>query len=275
MSTQNVLVLGGSKNIGYFTAVRLLDAGATVTFFLRNTAVFDDDAVVQKAVKAGKARLVKGDGLKQDDVARAWAEASRDRPVDTLLFTVGGTPKFSLTKGFLIEPHNLVTQCLLNTLCTLPRGAPPPRIVAVSSSGLTKRGHAALPAVLKPVYSLALAVPHRDKLGVERVLAHCAGRAWDAAEGEPAVDIMGEGWRAREGLPAEGALAGRVLVVRPALLTDGACEAEKGKGKAPYRVTESELGGYTVSRRDVGHFIAKALLQEWDQYAGKIVNVGY
>ena len=33
--------------------------------------------------------MVQGDGLKQDDVARAWAEAAKDRPVDTLLFTVG------------------------------------------------------------------------------------------------------------------------------------------------------------------------------------------
>ncbi|KAL1754626.1 hypothetical protein FB107DRAFT_215341 [Schizophyllum commune] len=273
MSFQNVLVLGGSKNIGYYAAVRLLDAGAAVTFLLRNTAVFDADPVLQRNIGAGKARLVQGDGLKQDDVARAWAEAAKDRPVDTLLFTVGGTPKFSLTKGFLIEPHNLVTQCLFNTLCTMPKDAPQPRIVVVSSIGLTKRSHASLPCVFKPFYAHALAVPHRDKLGVERVLAYCAGFAWDEGELEPAEDIVGANWRERKGLPAAGELQ-KVLVVRPALLTDGECEADKGIAQ-PYRASEEELGGYTVSRKDVGHFIAKAILDDWEKYEGKIMNVGY
>lgn len=107
MSAQNILALGASKNIGYFAAIRLLgepascvllpnfnscflaDAGATVTFLLRNPAVFDEDEAIKKAVAAGKAFLVKGDGLNQDDVARAWAEATSHGHVDTLLFTVG------------------------------------------------------------------------------------------------------------------------------------------------------------------------------------------
>jgi len=103
--SENVLVLGGSRNIGYHAAVRLLGgflpsrcglsliritaAGATVTFLLRSTSVFDNDEVVQSYVKSGKARLVKGDGLVKDDVKRAWEESGRDRLVDTVVFTVG------------------------------------------------------------------------------------------------------------------------------------------------------------------------------------------
>ncbi|KAL1681719.1 hypothetical protein EV122DRAFT_205062 [Schizophyllum commune] len=276
MSAQNILALGASKNIGYFTAIRLLDAGATVTFLLRNPAVFDEDEAIKKAVSSGKAFLVKGDGLNQGDVARAWAEATSHGPVDTLLFTVGGVPKgFSLTKGFIIEPHNLVTQCLLNTLCTIPKDAPQPRIVVVSSIGLTKRSHSSLPLIFKPLYAHALAMPHRDKLGVERVLAHCAGLPWDASEEEPADDIVGAGWRERQGLPGPGELK-QVLIVRPALLTDGECKADKKKeGREPYRAEEKELGGYTVSRKDVGHFIFKAVTTDWSKYGGKIINVGY
>ncbi|KAL1721720.1 hypothetical protein EV715DRAFT_194537 [Schizophyllum commune] len=276
MSAQNILALGASKNIGYFAAIRLLDAGATVTFLLRNPAVFDEDEIIKKAVAAGKAFLVKGDGLNQDDVARAWVEATSHGHVDTLLFTVGGVPKgFSLTKGFIIEPHNLVTQCLLNTLCTIPKDAPQPRIVVVSSIGLTKRSHSSLPLIFKPLYAHALAMPHRDKLGVERVLAHCAGLPWDASEEEPADDIVGAGWRERQGLPGPGELK-QVLIVRPALLTDGECKADKKKeGREPYRAEEKELGGYTVSRKDVGHFIFKAVTSDWNKYGGKIINVGY
>ncbi|KAL1685885.1 hypothetical protein GGG16DRAFT_65340 [Schizophyllum commune] len=274
--SQNFLVLGASKNIGYYAAVRLLDAGATVTFLLRNTAVFNADLVIQRNIGAGKARLVQGDGLKQDDVAHAWAEAAKDRQADTLLFTFvssSGTPKFSLIKGFLIEPHNLVTQCLFNTLCTMSKDAPQPRIVVVSSIGLTKRSHASLPCVFKPFYAHALAVPHRDKLGVERVLAYRAGFPCDEEEPEPAEDIVGANWRERKGLPAAGELQ-KVLVVWPALFTDGEWEADKGVAQ-PYRASEEELGGYTVSRKDVGHFIAKAILDDWEKYEGKIMNVGY
>jgi NAD(P)-dependent dehydrogenase (short-subunit alcohol dehydrogenase family) len=105
--SENVLVLGGSRNIGYHAAVRLLGgffcsrcglslmsiiaAGATVTFLLRSTSVFDNDEVVQGYIESGKARLVKGDGLVKDDVKRAWEETGRDRPVDTVVFTVGKT----------------------------------------------------------------------------------------------------------------------------------------------------------------------------------------
>ena len=107
--SENVLVLGGSRNIGYYAAVRLLGrflpvssrsglsltliiaAGATVTLLLRSTSVFDNDEVVQGYIKSGKARLVKGDGLVKDDVKRAWEESGRDRPVDTVVFTVGKT----------------------------------------------------------------------------------------------------------------------------------------------------------------------------------------
>jgi hypothetical protein len=64
-------------------------AGASATFLLRSPAVFDEDAEIQGYVKAGKARLLKGDALIQDNVQRAWDEASKAATVDLLLFTVG------------------------------------------------------------------------------------------------------------------------------------------------------------------------------------------
>jgi len=105
----NILSIGASRNIGYFSSIRLLgifrvylsyaptdldayciiDSGATVTFLLRSPGVFDSDNVIQKYVKSGHARLLKGDALIVEDVQRAWDEAAKDRPVDVLLFTVG------------------------------------------------------------------------------------------------------------------------------------------------------------------------------------------
>ena len=60
-----------------------------MTFLLRSPTTFDEDESIQKYVKSGKARLIKGDGLVLADVQNVWAAASTDRPVDLLIFTVG------------------------------------------------------------------------------------------------------------------------------------------------------------------------------------------
>lgn len=184
-------------------------------------------------------------------------------------------------KGLIIFPENLVTQSLLNALCTMPESMPRPRVVTISSNGLTKASHAALPAILKPLYGYFLAAPHKDKAGAERVIAYCAGLEWNVTDdGEPGEEIMGPAWRERKGLPAPGSLR-EVLVMRPAILTDGECKADKtqtaicGAVKPPYRVSEEEITGYTVSRKDVAHFIAEAMLNHWDEYSGKRISLAY
>ncbi|CAA7270997.1 unnamed protein product [Cyclocybe aegerita] len=278
----NVLAIGSSRNIGYYSSIRLLNSGATVTFLLRSPGVFDADETIQKYIKAGKAHLVKGDALVKEDVQRVWDEAGKHGPVDVLLFTVGGTPKFSFTKGFVIDPANLVTQSLFNALCTIPTSEPQPRVITISSTGLTRTSHAKLPLPLKPFYGHFLALPHKDKVGAERLVAHCAGWSWNTKDdGEPEDDIMGakgDEWKKREGLPAEGSLK-RALVIRPAFLTDGECKAEdekeKKKGKPGYRVSEGELGGWTVSRKDVAHFVADAILNRWSEFENKRVNIAH
>ncbi|KAJ7130180.1 hypothetical protein C8R44DRAFT_829667 [Mycena epipterygia] len=276
MASLSILTFGASRNIGYFSAVRLLEKGATVTFLLRSPAVFDEDALIQGYVKSGKARLLKGDATNEADTRRAWNEAG---VVDAVFFSVGITPTFHIFKGLVFESRNLVTQCMLNVLCTMPTytDAPQPKIIVISSTGLTPTAHAALPLLIKPLYSL-LDVPHTDKIGMERAIAYCSGWKWNSeADGEPTSDIMGEGWMQRKGLPAPGTLKD-VLVIRPALLTDGQCVADrveaKGKGKS-YRVSQEELGGYTISRKDVAHLAVDALAR-WEEFANKrIVNVAY
>jgi hypothetical protein len=165
----------------------------------------------------------------------------------------------------------------MNVLRTLP--SPNTRLITISSSGLTNKSHKSLPILLKPLYGAALAAPHRDKLGSERLIHHVAGWTWN--EDEPIEEILASGWDKTEVLPAPGTLK-RILIIRPALLTDGDCQADSGKQKVkngkpvpPYRVSEQELGGYTVSRKDVAHFIADTVLNRWNEYEGKIVNVGY
>ncbi|KAJ7772662.1 hypothetical protein DFH07DRAFT_913526 [Mycena maculata] len=272
MAPLNILTFGASRNIGYFAAVRLLEQGATVTFLLRSPSIFDEDTTIRKYVQSGHARLVKGDALNEADTRRAWDAAGI---VDAVVFTIGATPSsasFSLTKGLVMKTPNLCTQCILNVLCTMPTSAhgPQPKLVVLSSTGLTPAAHKALPILLKPLYSM-LGAPHRDKVAMERVIAHCAGWTWDPKrDSEPTVDLMGEGWTERSGLPSRGSLD--VLVVRAGWLTDGPCEADKGKG---YRVSEQELGGYTISRKDAAHFVVDVLTRRWDEFSKKRVNLTY
>lgn len=85
---------------------------------------------------------------------------------------------------------------------------------------------------------------------------------------------MGSEWQ--EGLPSPGTLK-QVLIVKPALFTDGECVAEKGRkeGKEPYRLSEGEIGGWTISRKDVAHFIVDVVLNKWDEFSGKRVSIAY
>jgi NAD(P)-dependent dehydrogenase (short-subunit alcohol dehydrogenase family) len=87
----NILLIGASKNIGYYSALRLLSKGHTCVFLLRNTSVFDADSDIQRHVKEGSARLIKGDALVPEDVRRLWeVTLGVGVGIDYVLFTLGG-----------------------------------------------------------------------------------------------------------------------------------------------------------------------------------------
>lgn len=178
---------------------------------------------------------------------------------------LGGYPTFHLNGGLLLEPPDLCSHSLLNALATMPRTPTPPRIVALTSTGLSRESNATLPFAVRLLYR-TLSSPHNDKLGAEKILAHVLG------EPEPEEHILPENWKETEGLPGKGDLKG-VVIVRPALLTQGVC-------KEKYRIrSEGDFavkGGYTISRQDVAHFIAERLLgEEWDAFEGKGVTLAY
>ncbi|EJD06264.1 uncharacterized protein FOMMEDRAFT_18409 [Fomitiporia mediterranea MF3/22] len=272
-----VLVIGGSRNIGYYASQRLLNAGATVTFLLRKRSCFDSDESIKPYIASGKARLVQGDALKEEDVSQAWEAASEgdDGPLDVVLFSVGGVPKMSITKGAVLDPPDICTRCMVNLLSIYPRDpATQPKLVLVSSNGLSKSAHSSLPFVIKPLYSFVLDGPHKDKLGMERTVHHAAGWEWPTEDGEPSKDILPDGWQAR--VNPQGWLK-HVVVVRPALLTDGDSKGDekpKKNGKPPYRTGDKDLSGsYTVSRKDIAHFIVTQALAEWPKWDGKCIRV--
>lgn len=129
--------------------------------------------------------------------------------------------------------------------------------------------------LLKPFYSNFLAVPHADKRGVEEVLAYCAGWEWEVGD-SPGEEVLGREWEAGGEVPGPGTVK-NVLVIRPALLTDGACRADaQGQGKEPYKVEEGDLSGrWTVSRKDVAHFVVERVIKHWDDWKWKRVSIAY
>lgn len=67
----------------------MLARGDTVTFLLRNTNTLEGDEAVRPYIQSGLAVLVKGDATSQADVQNAWVVASKNGPVDFIMFTIG------------------------------------------------------------------------------------------------------------------------------------------------------------------------------------------
>jgi len=138
-----------------------------------------------------------------------------------------------------------------------------PRMIAVTSTGVTKSSHDHLPVAMKAFYSYGLRSPHADKLGMERLLQHAMGMTW-TENVEPVQEVLQVGWENE--FPPTGWLP-NIVIVRPALLTDG-------EAAHRYRASTDEFSSYTITRKDTAHFIGERLPAEWETWSGKIVNVG-
>lgn len=158
-------------------------------------------------------------------------------------------------------------------MSTIPTSSRPTvKLVIITTLGLTKASHSLLPLLYKPLYSFGLKFAHEDKAGVEEIAARCAGWEWKSDLG--GEKILGSGWTDTEGLPETGSLK-NIVIIRPAVFTDGDCQADT-KGSAGYRVKESDgLAGYTISRRDVSHFLVEGVLKDWDTWGNKKVDIAY
>jgi hypothetical protein len=229
-------------------------------------------------------------------VRRAWKAAgkggAREGTVDFVITTVGeyliicfeycivlmcdlGGDSFSPTKGLYLDPPDLCTRALRALLSALPdhlrQPGSRPRIVALSSTGISEVGHAALPIVKRLTYPSLLAAPHRDMLCLELVLAHVSGHDgdWLPLTSRAEAGILPGGWENLTGLPGAGQLPDAVLI-RPAWLTDGPAKGE-------YRVLEGQgdRDCKTISREDVAHFITEQIVPQWKEWNGKAVSIGY
>ena len=110
---------------------------------------------------------------------------------------------------------------------------------------------------------------------MERVLAHCAGISFEDEDFRE--DLLPQGWQELEGMPERGTMK-KIVILRPAFLTDGVAKADDQKQEGrPYRVHKGDKGkvGWSMSRRDVSHFIVEDALERWDEYEGERVSLFY
>ncbi|KAG9076131.1 hypothetical protein FRC06_009685 [Ceratobasidium sp. 370] len=250
-----VLLLGASRHLGYSVALRLLSQGHICTLLLRHPEAIESDESISAYVEGGKAIIVPGDGLVEEDVQRAWVAAKGDGQVDAIYFGIGGEPSFSWRKaGFVISPADLTARSISILLSVIQSSTTPstrPKLVTITSNGLDPQSRTILPFTLKLLYAWFLRAPFADKAEQERILKRAAG--WDGAEG----------WLGSD----------NVVIVRPSILTDEECLADKKPGA--YRAGPELKGPWTISRGDVAHFVVEKVLDKWERWSGKTWVVSY
>lgn len=175
-----------------------------------------------------------------------------------------------MTKGVIISPPNLVTQSLLNVFETIPPSNP--KVITVSSTGVTEESHKALPLPHRVLYPYLLDGPLKDKRGAEQIYARVADWPWEK-KNDAGSDILPDGWTDR----VPHGQHKNLLVIRPALLINCESLGEKTPEKKDgYRVQDGDMkGAYKISRNDVAHFIVEGALKRWDEWAGRCVSIAY
>jgi hypothetical protein len=177
-------------------------------------------------------------------------------------------------KGVVMTPHDLCTQGVLNILSVAHKaGSPAPKLIILTTTGITQKAMRVLPFALRPIYWFMLRLPMMDKRGAEAILFHAAGIPYETkrvgnkeVSEAPGPEYLKEGWK--EKVP-EGMLKDSgAVVIRAAMLKDGA-------STGVYRAAKGDFGTYTIMREDVAHFVVEDLTKNWEKYASGVVTVGY
>ncbi|KAJ3245591.1 hypothetical protein HDU78_008928 [Chytriomyces hyalinus] len=202
----------------------------------------------------------------QPDFASSERGNKPARIVDVVMSGIGSIPKLQAN---VIEPVTLndptickdAAEMIMRALEEIQRTDggqfKPPSMIAISTTGIDKNSRD-LPFALMPLYHWLLAVPHRDKMDMEKAVVGGVERKVLAAH----------------------------FTVRPSLLIDG-----KAKGSAAVRVGAvsschsvegdavegSPAVGYTISRADVGNWIYDEIVAGKDvaRWENKCISLTY
>lgn len=136
----HTVILGASRNIGYYSLLNLLaQDGNTVAVLLRSPQAFKDDPAVTPHIASGRLTIEQGDATVAADVAKVINDNTH---IDFVISTIGSYPTLTLG-GFQLPDPNLCTRAasaLVTSLVALKQ-TPLPRVVAVSSMGIGAEHH--------------------------------------------------------------------------------------------------------------------------------------
>ncbi|KAI9833909.1 MAG: hypothetical protein M1819_003418 [Sarea resinae] len=217
------------------------------------------DRGLEQSVLDGNLTIIQGDVKDEATVKKALT--INGRLVDIVISGVGAIPSISWSWN----PMNIIglgdaticetaTRTILSAISSIMKESvlvAKPLMLVISTTGISDFTRD-VPLALLPLYRPLLAIPHRDKKGMETALA-------DSVKGNHA--------------PIRGFIA-----VRPTLLTAGA-----GLGVKKIRTGWEDLEGegpgpalgYSIAREDVGSWIFEHIVQnhERDHWAGKMVSL--
>ena len=96
---------------------------------------------------------------------------------------------------------------------------------------------------------------------------HAANWTWPQEDPKELKEFLGPNWQKE--MKAPGYLT-ELVIIQPTLLVDGDDKPAKGK----YKTTTGEFkGAYSISRKEVAHFVVEGVLRNWGEWKGNVVKI--
>ncbi|KAK4150691.1 oxidoreductase AflX [Chaetomidium leptoderma] len=254
-SPKTILFLGATGGVGLSTLRRSLAANHTCVALCRTPSKLS--AEFPNNNPPANLHLVQGDALDADVLARCLlvgpAPSSDRRLVDTIIFSIGGRP----TLRGMSDPHvcengmaallRALREVMTTKSATTTKPKPPPRLVAVSTTGITDQARD-IPLPMVPLYKGLLHTPHKDKKAMERLVM------------DAGVETVA--W----------------TLIRGSLYTNGPATeglVREGMEDPVTGVVTSTAVGYTISREDVGKWVFENCVEGGTKWVGKAAVLSY
>lgn len=286
-SVRRIAIFGSTQGCGLASLVTMIkrnkpeDNPIEVHALVRNEEKLIN-ALSQEGIDAGvllsaptntSTRLVifKGDAMDKDSVQSFFQSVISNGPLNDVISSIGAYPVVKWYKPFAplqfapgmedicSKTMHFIIEALERIVAPQQQDGKVPLLVVVASNGIGKSTHDALPMLLKPMYGNFLKYPHLDKEKMEKFLHTSFGIQSDDFNPTPSAEQSNK---------HPTLIKERLIVVRPSLLTNGAA-------KSSVRSSATTLtSAYTVSRKDVGSFIAGDCLRLTDKVSKSPVEGG-